>query len=934
MLRPLPKVVEVIKDNCVNCHACVAACPVKFCNDASGDTVEIIDDMCIGCGQCLTACTHDARRSLDDLSGFMEALTRHEPMIVIVAPAVAVSFPNEYLRLNGWLKARGVAGVFDVSFGAELTVKSYLEHIKNNKPDLVIAQPCPVLVNYAEIYHPELIASLAPADSPMVHTIKFIREFWPQFAGHKIAVLSPCIAKKREFAQTGLGDYNVTMSNLKAWFEKENIRLITFQEVDYDNPPAERAVLFSTPGGLLRTAERWNPDVQKVARKIEGPHIIFSYLNDLNRLRQEKKAPLLIDCLHCELGCNGGTGTDHKNSSADEIERLVEERNQKMQKKHILWGPMSGYRTRKGLEKLVNRYWKPGLYSRNYDNRTQSNIARIPRPAELKTIYQQMEKYEEKDLFNCNSCGYGKCETMATAIFNKLNRVENCHHYLLKKAEQSQMEVENLTLDSSLLFQYQNQELTRLAECLQALAEGNIDWKWNITPPDQAFKGVFELFQKIFKNLEEVRHSLESLINDSRTLTRAALDGNLNVRCDMTHNRGEFAKLVQEMNNILEAFSRPIVMVSTNIERLSRGEIPQPVTEDYHGQFNVLKDSINNLIESLLGVTKVAQKVADGDLLVEVRERSQQDQQMQALGLMVSRLTQMFRQLNEGVHTLASSSTELSTISEQMATNSRDSSDRSALVSSAVEQMSSNTVSVASSMEQTTMNLTAVATATEEMSVTIADIAANSEKARRIAQNASQQAGGVSEIIKAMEKSAQEIGQVTETITSISSQTNLLALNATIEAARAGAAGKGFAVVANEVKELAQQTSIATIDIRKKIAGIQDVTVNAIGDIENISKIIKEVSDIIAAIASSIEQQASVTRSISSSISDASNGIRGVNMRMAEIALGTQEVAKDVARVNSASNEVSNSSQQVFSSASELSHLAEQLRTMVGKFKI
>ncbi len=73
-------------------------------------------------------------------------------------------------------------------------------------------------------------------------------------------------------------------------------------------------------------------------------------------------------------------------------------------------------------------------------------------------------------------------------------------------------------------------------------------------------------------------------------------------------------------------------------------------------------------------------------------------------------------------------------------------------------------------------------------------------------------------MMKDLGRAAQEIGQVTETITSISAQTNLLALNATIEAARAGAAGKGFAVVANEIKELAQQTAAATEDIKRKIA--------------------------------------------------------------------------------------------------------------------
>lgn len=934
MLRPLPKVIEVVKDNCVNCHACIAACPVKYCNDASGETVEINSDMCIGCGQCLKACTHEARRPVDDTTAFAEALARREPLLAIVAPAVAVSFPNEYLRLNGWLKSCGVAGVFDVSFGAELTIKSYLEHLKENQPDLVIAQPCPALVNYAEIYHPELIPSLAPADSPMLHTMKMIREYWPKLAGHRVAVLSPCIAKKREFFQTGLGDFNVTMSNLKTYFDTNNIRLATFPEVDYDNPPAERAVLFSTPGGLLRTAERWNPEVKNVTRKIEGPHIIYDYLNHLDRLRIAKKAPLLVDCLNCEMGCNGGTGTDIKHHSPDEIERLVEERNQHMQKRHRRWGPMSGYRTRKGLENLVNRFWKPKLYARYYENRSASNTTRIPSQTEFKAIYRNMEKFDDKDLFNCNSCGYGSCEGMAIAIFNGLNRPENCHHYLLKKAEQNRQEVESLTTNSNLVFQYQNQELSKLAGCLQRLAEGHIDWKWEIDTPATAAQPIYELFQKIFQNLESVRDALENLLTDSRTLTQAALDGNLSMRADQDRNRGEFARLVREMNNILEAFSKPVFTASGYIRRLSRGEIPPRLTEEHHGEFNTLKESINQLIDSLSGVTAVAQQVAKGNLLAEVHQRSDQDQLMQAISAMVGQLGQIFGQLNSGVQTIASSATELSAISELLAGNSKGSSDRSAMVAAAVEEMSSNTVSVASGMEQTTLNLTTVATAAEEMSVTINEIAANSEKARRISDSASRQANSVSEIIRAMEKSAQEIGQVTETITNISSQTNLLALNATIEAARAGAAGKGFAVVANEVKELAQQTSSATIDIRKKIAGIQDVTVNAIGDIETIGKIIKEVSDIIAAIASGIEQQAGVTRSISSSIAEASHGIREVNDRMSEIAAGTQEVAKDVAKVSSASGEITTSSHQVFSSAHELSQLAEQLRAMLEKFKI
>src|SRR3954451_2927057 len=109
---------------------------------------------------------------------------------------------------------------------------------------------------------------------------------------------------------------------------------------------------------------------------------------------------------------------------------------------------------------------------------------------------------------------------------------------------------------------------------------------------------------------------------------------------------------------------------------------------------------------------------------------------------------------------------------------------------------------------------------------------------------------------------AMEIGKVTETITEISSQTNLLALNAAIEAARAGSAGKGFAVVANEIKELAQQTATATEDIKGRIGGVQSSAATGIGEIERVSQVIREVSDIVASIAAAIEEQSTVTRDI------------------------------------------------------------------------
>ena len=207
----------------------------------------------------------------------------------------------------GWLKSAGVKACFDVSFGAELTIKSYLEHAKNN-PEAIISQPCPAIVSFIEIYKPELLPYLAPADSPMLHTIKLIKNFYPQFRDCRVAVISPCVAKRREFDETGYGDYNVTVRSLIKLFETESIDLDRYPETAFDNPPAERAVMFSSPGGLLYTAERDKPGIQNMTRKIEGKEIIYKYLNELPANIKGKKAPFLIDCLNCEKGCNGGPG--------------------------------------------------------------------------------------------------------------------------------------------------------------------------------------------------------------------------------------------------------------------------------------------------------------------------------------------------------------------------------------------------------------------------------------------------------------------------------------------------------------------------------------------------------------------------------------------------------------------------------------------------
>ena len=300
---------------------------------------------------------------------------------------------------------------------------------------------------------------------------------------------------------------------------------------------------------------------------------------------------------------------------------------------------------------------------------------------------------------------------------------------------------------------------------------------------------------------------------------------------------------------------------------------------------------------------------------------------------MIVNLRKMIEEISAGVHVLSSSSAELSANSGQMSTGARQASDKAHSVAAAAEEMSANAGSVASGMENATANLTSVATATEQMTATIGEIAGNSEKARRITGEATRQATRITEQMNQLGQAAREIGKVTETINEISSQTNLLALNATIEAARAGSAGKGFAVVANEIKQLAQQTASATEDIKNRIGGVQSSAAGGIAEIEKVTQVIHEVSDIVSSIAAAIEEQATVTKDIARNIATASAEVGDANGRVSQTSQVSLEIAGDIADVDRAAAQMAGGSQEVQTTVVELSKLAEQLQATVAHFR-
>ncbi|MBM9617014.1 methyl-accepting chemotaxis protein [Desulfobulbus rhabdoformis] len=337
----------------------------------------------------------------------------------------------------------------------------------------------------------------------------------------------------------------------------------------------------------------------------------------------------------------------------------------------------------------------------------------------------------------------------------------------------------------------------------------------------------------------------------------------------------------------------------------------------------------------IMGI-ELAKAMAQGDLTQSMRVQQTDEIGLLAISLnkMAQNLRSMFAEIKEGVTYVDESSIQLAAISNQVSSGTESSAIRSAQVSAAAEEMSSNQNSIATAMEEASVNVDMVAAAAEEMNATITEIAMSSSKAIDITATAVQQSLEASERVNELGRAADEINKVTEAITEISEQTNLLALNATIEAARAGEAGKGFAVVANEIKDLAKQTAMATLDIKNKIKGIQEATGLTVSEINEISSIISEVDQMVTTIASAMEEQSATTREIATNVNQASQGIKEVNQNVAQSSTVSSEIASDIATVSESTNEISAAIHQVKVNAESLRNISGRLNNSIEKFKI
>lgn len=657
------KIIDVNKDKCVNCHQCISVCPSKLCNDGSKSYVEVNPELCIGCGACIKVCTHEARIGLDDFSSFLSAAEHREPIVAVVAPSIVSNFPDTYLNINGWLQSLGIKAVFDVSFGAELTVKTYLHALQDKNLKHIISQPCPAIVNYIELYRPELLPYLAPADSPMMHTMKMIKEFYPEYKNAQFAVLSPCYAKRREFDEVGIGDYNITFKSLDAYFSKQKINLNKFQSVPYTNPPAERGVLFSNPGGLLRTAQREVPGIEAKTRKIEGQHSIYKYLDTFIKPIKDNTAPLLLDCLNCELGCNAGPGTLNLDKSIDEVENPIEKRCYDAKKAYVKReGKRASHIAKKKINKILSKYWKDGLYDRTYVNRNSivKTFTKIPSQSELNIIYESMYKIKKDDFLDCCSCGYNSCTQMAIAVFNGVNKPENCRHYQEIKILRNEKEALH---KSDVLMQLMADISTSIEKIhvnIQNLNESIENQSEHVTESSAAVKQMIVSITNITSSLISNSDELSRLSKTSET----SIHNIQNIAQDVT-KVAEDSKLLFEITNTIDDIANRTALLSMNaaIEAAHAGNSGRgfavvadeirKLAESSSSNAKSITTRVNTIVQSITKISELIQLLNNNFIQINSNMHSidSQEQSMKN-GLMEQTIGN--DQLNESLHHLQS----------------------------------------------------------------------------------------------------------------------------------------------------------------------------------------------------------------------------------------------------------------------------------------
>jgi len=418
-------------------------------------------------------------------------------------------------------------------------------------------------------------------------------------------------------------------------------------------------------------------------------------------------------------------------------------------------------------------------------------------------------------------------------------------------------------------------------------------------PKTQTYRSNYD---KIYQTFAENANALQTDLKNSAQLDLAKTLVN---EGENIHNLTEaIFKLVDE-NKLEQAKERSQWLGLETADR-AHEELSEQLELSLEEKLKAFEQAEKQLLTiTLIGATLSLLSVIGAGLLVIVplnRQLGALIEQAQKSGIQVSTSTTQIaaagRQLEATVTEQVASINEVQATSQQIAVTAGD---------------------LAKTIEQVTDSAGTTATAASSSQMSLGQM-------QMAMQQLVQATDTISAKLGVMNEKANNINNVVTTITKVADQTNLLSLNAAIEAEKAGEYGAGFAVVAREIRRLADQTAVATLEIEQMVKEMQSSVSMGVMEMDKfnkeVSQYVEEVGQISGQIAQVIEEVQGLTPSFGA-----------VSQRMDEQYQGAEQISTAIAQLNEASHQTVESLQDTNSALSQLDDAAQGLQHEISNFK-